>query len=451
MMNEALNYSYSYADFLLREAYNQERMAVCINEAVMLSEGAPTTEFHVLHEGFTDKLKELWNKFVRFINKIWLKFKATFDRIMDNDRGWVEKYKTIITQRPLKLDISMTNYQATIISQTHAENFDPAKINTMLEGNVAYLKSIPGMPGEITKYNGSEDIEDIKTAIRLAFVGGSEDEQEVNKNTFNMTDVYNFVHDYNEKIVKEMGKDVTAISNSSSQFQKLLDELKNAQKAIDAKKATEGDGGTPKEGDKPKDGENPAAPGATKPEGGTPPSGPEQPQGTEGGSGKDHTGESALFINNSFLSLNETTTIGTSGNGSAGAGDVNKGGMAGGVNTQSNTKYSANANGLSGKAVDKDAVAKTAGGFTDEDITKATNTYSTINQAIVSIKQTVCQNMYRDYRDIIKAHIKSYVGETGEKTAGQQGTDYRNGQPQGTNGNPNPPEQQQGTGNGEVK
>lgn len=445
-MNQALDYSYAYANFLLREAYNQERMAMCINEAVLLSEGASSSEFHILHEGFTDKLKEIWNKFVRFINKIWLKFKATFDRILDNDRGWVEKYKTIITQRPLKLTISMTDYQASIISQTHAEHFDPAKIDTMLKGNIAYLQSINGLPSEISKYNGSEDAEDIKTAIRLAFCGGSDDEKEVNTAAFNMTDVYNFVHDYKDKIVKEMEKDKTAITNSSAQFQKLLTELNNAAKAAEANKATENPSGA--EDNKP---------GQSGTGGGT--QNPANNNNHTNPSGQPQTGNNpsapkeAVYINTSFKVITEKNTIGTSGDGSAGAGDINKANMAGGVNTQSNTKYAANANGLSGTAVDKDTV-KTASGHTEEQVQAAINTYTTINSGILTVKQTVCQNMYKDYRDIIKAHIKSYVGETGEKTAGKQGTDFRSNQPQGTAGNPNPtppPAEGQGGAPGEVK
>lgn len=453
-MNQALDYSYAYADFLLREAYNQERMAMCINEAVLLSEGASSSEFHILHEGFSDKLKEIWNKFVRFINKIWLKFKATFDRILDNDRGWVEKYKTIITQRPLKLTISMTDYQASIISQTHAEHFDPAKINTMLKGNIAYLQSINGIPSEISKYNGSEDAEDIKTAIRLAFCGGSDDEKEVNTATFNMTDVYNFVHDYKDKIVKEMEKDITAISNSSAQFEKLLKELNDAAKVTEANKATENPSGGDNNPDSGQNTDSGSKPGQSSTGNGT-----QSTAGSSGGTaGQSQSGNNpsvpkeAVYINTSFKVITEKNTIGTSGDGSAGAGDVNKANMAGGVNTQSNTKYTANANGLSGTAVDKDTV-KTASGHTEEQVKAAVNTYSTINSGIVSVKQTVCQNMYKDYRDIIKAHIKSYVGETGEKTVGKQGTDFRNNQPQGTAGNPNPapaPAEGQGGAPGEV-
>ena len=139
------DYLDSYASFIMREAYNQEKIAVCINEAILISEGASANEFHVIHEAFTDKIKDLWNKFVGFINKIWLKFKSFFDRILDTDKGWVEQYKAIITDRPIKLTVSMTNYQEAVIAAVHPEHFDPTKIDKMLEGNLEYARSIPGI------------------------------------------------------------------------------------------------------------------------------------------------------------------------------------------------------------------------------------------------------------------------------------------------------------------
>lgn len=476
-MENARYYDYldSYASFIMREAYNQERIAVCINEAILLTEGASTSEFHVLHEGFTDKIKELWNKFVGFINKIWLKFKSFFDRILDTDRGWVEQYKTIITQRPLKLDVSMTNYQEAVIAAVHPEHFDPTKIDNMLRGNLEYAKSIPGISNVLTKHNGSEAIDDIKSSIKIAMCGGTEEEKENMQAIINMTNVYNFIHDYKSKIVDDIQKDMNAIVASAKAFEDLINELEADAKAKAAEAETANPGqdrnnnnnnqqqkstnqnnnqtqqrGSSNQTDKRKMGKVLDNNGKTHAAfmgadgkiylntGGSPQEIKVDPAGGQ----YLKFIESANYLYTPFSSLSET--IKTSASGSSGGTRVNKGGMAGGVSQAADTKFVANQRGLQGSETNKDIVATTKAGKTQAEIEKAVLVYKEVNQGIQSVKQTVCTNMYNDYKSLIKAHIASYVGEVDNTDGSKAGTNFKNGQPQGTPGNPNPEPQPQG-------
>lgn len=472
-MENARYYDYldSYASFIMREAYNQERIAVCINEAILLTEGASTSEFHVLHEGFTDKIKELWNKFVGFINKIWLKFKSFFDRILDTDRGWVEQYKTIITQRPLKLDVSMTNYQEAVIASVHPEHFDPTKIDNMLKGNLDYAKSIPGISNVLTKHNGSDAIDDIKSSIKIAMCGGTEEEKENMQAIINMTNVYNFIHDYKSKIVDDIQKDMNAIVASAKAFEDLINELEADAKAKAAEVETtqSGQGQNNNNNNQQQKTTNQNNNNQTQQQGSSNQTDNRKMGKVIDNSGKAHaafmgadgkiylnTGESpqeikvdpaggqylrfiesASYLYTPFSSLSESIKTSASGSG-GGTGTVNKGGMAGGVSQAADTKFVANQKGLQGSETNKDVVATTKSGKTQAEIEKAVLIYKEVNQGIQSVKQTVCTNMYNDYKSLIKAHIASYVGEVDNTDGSKAGTNFKNGQPQGTPGNPNP-------------
>ena len=451
-MESARYYDYldSYASFIMREAYNQERIAVCINEAVLLSEGAAAGEFHVLHEGFTDKIKDLWNKFVGFINKIWLKFKSFFDRILDTDRGWVEQYKTIITQRPVKLEVSMTNYQEAIIAGVNPDNFDPACFDNMIKGNLDYAKSIPGIANVLTKHNGSDAIDDIKSSIKIAMCGGSEEEKENMQATLNMTNVYNFIHDYKTKIVDDIQKDMNAIVASAKAFEDLINELEadaknkaaeaETQNAQQQQTQTQNQQQQPTNPNPPQN-QNPPQQQNTGGGGNNQPTNPPAGGGGGGNNNPQATNASAIYLNTPFKPLSEA--IKTSASGSGDSGVLNKGGMAGGVSQAADTKFVANQKGLSGSETNKEIVATTKAGKTQAEIEKAVLVYKEVNQGIQSVKQTVCTEMYKDYKELIKAHIASYVGEKDSTDGSKAGTNFKNGQPQGTPGNPNPPEQQQ--------
>lgn len=406
-MNNYMDYLSSYNDFLIAEMTMQGHMMDCIEEAVALAEG--TT---YVHEGvITNGLKNAWNKFVQFINKIFAKFKETFNRI--DPKGYLEKYAGIITKQPLKFnDLTMVNYDLAAISKLHAEQFDPAKIDTYAAGNGAYLKSI------YNDYNGSNETEDINTFIKNKLCNGSADEVEINVQSLNMTDLYTFCHDFKDKTENELTKDKDAITKSANVFENLLKQLDDAEKkqAADAAKAKElekkADG---KPAEEPKSTERAPKPANTDDT--DPALDTDKIQTKTYGSPE----ESAhIALDRSFKSLSELS-IGTKG-----VNDANGGAPA----VDANTKFSKNASGLSGQETNKDAVIKTVGGFTKEQITAAVSSYRTVNTAICSIKLSLCQAAYTDYMQIIKTHVRSYVGETQQtpRTA-QNGTDYSQGQP----------------------
>ena len=400
-MNSYMDYLSSYNDFLATEMTMQGHMMDCIEEAVCIAEG--TT---YVHEGvISTGLKNIWNKFVQFINKIFAKFKETFNRI--DPKGYLENYAGIITKQPLKFnELSMVNYDLEAISKLHAEQFDPAKLKVYAEGKGAYLKSV-----FFNDYGGSNETEDINTFIKNKLCNGSGDEVDVNVQSLNMTDLYTFCHDFKDKTQKELDKDQDAVIKSSNAFDNLLKQLDDAEK----KKADDIAAA--------KQAEQNATVGGNQQNSGTgnnnnaqPPTNP--PQAGQNASSQNASG--MLSLDKSFRSLSELS-IGTKG-----VNDANGGAPA----VDANTKFSKNATGLSGEETNKDAVITTVGGFTEEQIKTALDSYRSINGAICSIKLSLCQAAYKDYMQIIKTHVRSYVGEA-QQTArtAQSGTDYSKGQP----------------------
>lgn len=412
-MNSEMNYLLAYNDFLLRESAMQEHMNNCIHEAVCIAEGTPVV---LAENGITNFLKNAWNKFVTFINKIYGKAVEIISRI--DSTSYLEKYGNIITKQKWKAGtVSMYNWNSEMISKLHAEQFDPAKIDIMIQGPAAYLNKIAS--GVMSKYNGSDESKEINAFIEEQFKGGTE-EVDINMDTLNMTDLYNFCHDI-KKIQDEFKKDQTAVTSSVTKFENMWKNIDQA-KAEEIKKA-EADQAAQKPAQQAKE---------EKPAGGT----EQQADNTGvsnanvGSNGSDATvkpevnhGSAMLSLDKSFSSvvevnINKADTLGAGG---------------GGPNTNSKTKFSNNANGLSGQQATDSTVAgiKLSGNtYTEDDIKKASATYNTVNGAICSQKINAITAMYKDYMAIIRAHVSSYVGEKNTGGVAAKGTDYSQGQPQ---------------------
>ena len=428
-MQTQMDYAVAYNEFLINEAYNQTIMADCIRKSIALAEGA-----EVLHEGFTDKIKEVWNTFVTFINKIWCKFKETFDKILYTDRGYLKQYHAIITQRKLKItELSMPEYKATIIAKTHAEHLDPNKLDDMNNGMNAYLNSI-NLPAEVKNYKGEETSQGLKAHLEAVFCGGSVEDKDYNIATINMTDIYDFCYDYKEKTLPDINKDFDAITKSAQTFKRLCDELEAANKNEQNKTGSE------QINKQPSDQEKMQYKNYTD----------TIKQNNSEAQVKEYTAklnalkakypnatwESVLgAFNVKFHHLNEINIGGNSNPGTDSA--ENKAGAAGGRTVDADAKFSKNASGLQGNEINNDTKAAaqqatTQSGFTVQQIDNAIKVYQNVNSAIISAKQHICEKMYKDYMAIIRWHVKSYVGEKGGKVAGDSGTDYSNskGQPQ---------------------
>ena len=425
-MIEGLDYTLAYNEFLLKESFKQQHMLNCINEAVAISEGV-NPELRVFNEAISDTIKEAWNKFITFIHKIFAKFRATFEAIFTKDKAYMEKYAGIITRQPLKISVSVTNYNLQLMANTHAEIFNPDKIEAY-KGGLQTTLAASMLPPAIKNFKGSVE-NDFKEYVANQFCGGDVDGT-IDEKAINMTDLYNYCHDFMDKKVKDLlKKDEDNVSKSAEHFNKIATQIDHEAKAAaeakqeeeEAKKITKiqsdgnGNGGSKVTTD--------------------------DTLKTENGNKQEVNGEAYISLDKSFKSLSEKVDV-SGGNGSSK--DDNRLGPNGGAPSVTDAqRYAKQANGTTGEKSSDDQMSAgiKSSGITLEDANKAFASYKAIHGVICSQKLTYSHAAYDDYIKIIHAHVSSYVGEkdTNSQMAAA-GTNYSN------SNNANNQQQQQGNG-----
>lgn len=412
-MNSYMDYLSSYNDFLMKEMTMQGHMMDCIEEAVCIAEG--TT---YVHEGIiVDKIKEIWNKFIQFINKIFSKFQAIY-RAIDPTK-YLETYVNIITKEPMKFrDVKMLQYDFKAIASIHAEKFDLNALDKMVAGNKTYLAAKKDELGFVNQTPDTDDMEVIREYIRKEMLHGEVDEvnYEVPSShpaLSNMTDVYWYLHDFKKKTEPALTKDKDTVASSSNVIQQLLNEAKKSEDMQARDKAAA-------EAEKK----------ATQP--------PTPADAASSGAPPTAQVNSYINLNTSFKSILEMEVGDKRGTGGTGGASPtsNKVNAAGGSTPAQNTedRFSTNVKGVSGSGTEKSDANKDyliKGKYTSKQIQDAITTYSNINGAIVDIKYQLCDQAYRDLMTIVKLHVRGSVGE--ERKGGdvaQGATSYRNPQSQ---------------------
>lgn len=414
-MTTALEYGLAYNQFIISETINQQYMLNCINEAISLSEGV-SPDFESLNEAFTDAIKSAWNKFVTFIKKIFAKFRATFSRFVDSDKTYLENYHDIIKTQPIKISANLTNYNLSLIAATHAEYFDTNKVQAYLGGLQTTLQG-SNLPPNIKNFKG-EEVDDFKVWVDDQFCSGDK-EATVSADSLNMTDVYNFLHEYKDKNVNgDLAKDEKAILDSASAFQKIIDKIQDEKPAPVEQKEEKPGESKEKETDKTSETQevrDSEVKGSETP-GGT----LNQTDGEQGQSNANMTGHDdsvILQLDKSFIGLSEkvSMTKPTNDSGNKTAGVDNKH-----TKIQDSENFGKNAKGVSGEKSDTTTMTNATSSYTKEQCTKMLTSYKGIYATICSSKLHWVHEAYKDYMAIVRAHVSSYVGETVNTSATAQ-------------------------------
>ena len=409
---------WDYANYLIEMDNLDRHMSRSIQEALILSEGVDVVDrFDVLQEGIVDSIKNAWNGLVRTIKNLFAKMINGINSKFADVQKYLTDYKEFILNRPYKLEgVRMKNYQPKRIVAVHLEQFQFDNMKQMAD-DTAYMKHY------INTYNG--DGKDVGTWAKAYFCGGSEDLTDVT--TLNMTDLYNFCMDWENKTKKELTNDQSVVIKSADAVRNLI-----AQAEINAKNEQIAKDQAEKEKQSQTVGQ---------------PNKPDQQtvQDTEGKDGeiKDESALGASFrysdLYNGIISISEAeippqkSSSSSSGGSGSGTAPTTPSAAAG--------KFSSNVGGVNGKAETQDtATAAYNNGKTYEEVQKAVDIYKNVTGGIAAAKITVCEDMFNDYFAIIKAHVKMYVGDDkAEKTQTQVATDYR------ALGLPDPESQKPGT------
>ena len=97
----------AWQDYLVNKARLENRLKIAVSEALVLSDERIVNKVDSLislQEGIGDSLSNAWTKFKNFIAKLWQKFTEFISRTLNNDKGYLTKYKEIILNRDVTID-----------------------------------------------------------------------------------------------------------------------------------------------------------------------------------------------------------------------------------------------------------------------------------------------------------------------------------------------------------
>ena len=211
----------SYSTYMLECVVESEKLRGFANLLIGVHEGATVEKLEILQEAATDKLRNIWDKFKGFLNKVWEKFKNYMFRLVDNDVEYLERYKDIILNRkPNDFTFNMPNYKEGLkrMQTVMIKPFSIEKNNvTQDEANThAYKKSL--IPG----YNADNDW----NKHCATYFEGGEDSIQYNLQDMNMTELYNYCHDWKSSILPSITKDQTTLQNNVNEIEKEINSLK---------------------------------------------------------------------------------------------------------------------------------------------------------------------------------------------------------------------------------
>lgn len=360
-----------YARYVSEKIAYQKRMERSINEALILvnenySNSQKIQQISVLNESVGDKLTGLWDKFKTLISKIWNKFIEMITRVCSSDQSYLNKYKEIILKNKLKFTFTVKGDYA--VGMRRLANAITPIINGALYDQ---------LPNSTEDENGVNkfrkklvpDYTDTKIEFtefcKQYFVGG-DDEKTYDADNINMTDVWNYLYNYQSKTVGALNKEKNTLVDKAIQaFKAKAQEIDSGQK-VETNSAyyselygeiiNEANGTGVQFGD------------TNKPV------------------GSDNSGEVSGVKSNSNTILNK--------NGS-------------GLNDQTDQK--ANTTGTENAA--KDMNREKNNPEAEKIFTNKLSIYQTNTKSLLTAKMTAAEQMYKNLMTIVKKHVASYVGE----------------------------------------
>ena len=227
-----MNYSqqYEYLTFLAERTTQQVRMERIINEAVLIGEGADTIEnIELIQESFSESVKKVIHKLLTFIGKLWGKFIEAMNTLIKNDKAYLERYKDIILKKKPADDIIIYDYYnggIQLLLNNSCPQLTDQDINAEEGKSVLDDKNtfITQRFREFTKF-GKGPFDSITDLATAAFRGGGDEVSKVASNV-NMTDMYNYCINYGS-LKDKIQRDIDAFQEAQKKFDSKLASMNN--------------------------------------------------------------------------------------------------------------------------------------------------------------------------------------------------------------------------------
>ena len=405
-------YSVCYNNYIENKIKNEEALARQINQFIPINEAAYRNVRVMTEAKLSDKLKSKMQKVVQFIKNLIGKFMESMTNILLDEKEYLEKYKDIILNKRPKdsMEYSYNGDYDTAINRcinttvpifnyaAHAEALkkegDGAIVNVIMNGKTGFT------------YDEGED--SLATQFKEYFLATETDKQSSGKfSELNFREMYNFCYNF-KKIENITKKDINYITQCTNAIvnaanQQIKDNADDKPTQSDQPASSEEESFVFAHGkyfteDKTNDGQ-------------------QNGQGGQQKEGDNKPKTSDLEIKDNSKNTNAVSQMGS-------------------TTDDTHTKLSDDAT----KTNAGDAASKE----TENDMITMGDKYTRVCTTLIAAKCTAVQQIAKDYMNIIRAHVRSYIGNEDDKKDNrvtQQSRDYKkdNQNQQQTQGNTNEP------------
>lgn len=358
---------FEYKSFVSNQLIEQAKMERYIKECVLIGESKNTIKnIDILNESVTDKIKEAFKKIMETIGKMWGKFLEAMNNLISNNRSYLEKYKDIILKKKLRNDATYKMYN-------YSEGLNRMIQTPVPAFNYESMKDILDDQDKFISSNQylskckSKDSDSAFIDQCKAYFRGGADTTDIAATKLNMTDIFNYCYNYESKMKPLLEKDLNQIKAAANDAADTIDKAEREKNS--------------------------------------------QP-----------TAESYIhgekYYSYVYEDYIEELDISYGDNKSTGGGDE--------------TNAAKNMKNIDGESPEKDAqntALKKDESSYDEKI-KRIQTYLNVCGGLLAAKQTVAEAMFKDYMQIIKAHVRGNVGTSKKDTSNDKvadaGTNYKN-------------------------
>ena len=367
----------AYESYIQNRIDQENRINNLLAECTILNEAntgiiTKTRQISVLYEAnLKDSIKAKFNKFIQFLKNIWGKFMSNMTKALGDEKTYLEKYSDIINKQKGKSDIKVSYYgnYNKAVDRINRVIVPPFDWNTMHEA-LSDEENAYGKFFALNKISGMNDFEydennELAAQLKEYFIAGEDGQTDTTMDKIDLKSAYNFCWNF-KKIQQVTEKDIKNMESSAMKI----------DQAVNNKLA-----------------ENPNQNANAKPE------------TAQGGSkeesamiGLREDGESSDNNSNGGNDGDKPTTSTTL--------NISKG--SGSFQRQDTDTQKANADTQTSAIMDKQGDKSNAD--YSKEVSNVIDNYMTVCRAVITAKWTGAQQIAKDYMNIIKAHVNSYVG-----------------------------------------
>lgn len=374
---------FRYQLFLINKMEEDMINEAYITECALITEGCRTVEtMKIVNESFFSKFKEFLAKIVNKIGTIWKKFVESCDRAFNKTSKYLSNYKDIILRKKFDPDatITMYDYQTGLqkMKSAKVERFDYNRMKESLESEEKFQATL-----KWTNFADNTDKNKFEDKLKALFRGG-EKQKTYKGSDINMSNIYDYCINYTN-LKKDLQADVNNISEAAKEALKLIEEAESDTKT-----------------------------------------------------------ESVLFdnTNNSFYSfitetistINGSDTIKNTEKTPSGENRSNVDNSFSGANKNisdedddaAKERESSNKTNIQSDAKAKEGESNADTQKRVKDIQDRIKVYESVCGKVLSVKQTICEEVFSEYMSIIKYHVRFNLGKEKDSDSNKTQDSYTN-------------------------